>query len=148
MANGSPIFAAKLLGLHWSYPADCNVCFFDRERVFGPSKTLRGIGAAVLATAGGAVLFGIDWRTGVLVGASAMAGDLISSFTKRRLGLAPSSRAWALDQVPEALLPVIVCEQAFAFTPTEIAMVVVLFFVAAVLLSRLLFSMGLRKQPY
>ena len=38
---------------------------------------------------------------GLLVAATAMAGDLLSSFLKRRLALAPSSQAIGLDQIPE-----------------------------------------------
>jgi CDP-2,3-bis-(O-geranylgeranyl)-sn-glycerol synthase len=148
LSNGSPIFAATIFGSRWSYPVDCYLLFLDRRRLFGASKTVRGIVAAVLATAGGAALMGIDWGAGILVGVSAMAGDLVSSFIKRRLGMAPSSRAWGFDQVPEALIPVIICQDAFAFTLAEMAAVVALFFVADVLLSQVLFSVGLRKQPY
>jgi hypothetical protein len=32
------------------------------------------------------------------------AGDLLSSFVKRRMGLAPHAQAFMLDQAPEALL--------------------------------------------
>jgi CDP-2,3-bis-(O-geranylgeranyl)-sn-glycerol synthase len=148
LSNGSPIFAAKIFGSRWSYPVDCYLLFFDRRRLFGASKTVRGMVVAVLTAAGGAALMGIDWRAGMLVGVSAMAGDLVSSFTKRRLGMAPSSRAWGLDQIPEALVPAIVCQDAFSFTPAEMAAIVAGFFVADVVLSQVLFLVGLRKQPY
>ena len=51
VANGAPLVAKQLLGHRFSYPVDCNVLFSDRSRLFGSSKTIRGLVAAVLATA-------------------------------------------------------------------------------------------------
>ena len=46
-------------------------------------------------------IVGLAWTIGLVVGTTAMAGDLFSSFLKRRLDLPPSSKATGLDQVPE-----------------------------------------------
>ena len=70
---------------------------------FGPSKTIRGVVLATLATAAAAGVLGLGWKVGALLGVVAMAGDLLASFIKRRLGLAPSSQAVGLDQIPEVL---------------------------------------------
>jgi hypothetical protein len=78
------------------------------KQLFGPSKTLRGLVVSVVATTLSAPALGLAWTTGLLAGAAAMAGDLGSSFIKRRMGLPSSSRALGLDQVPEALLPELV----------------------------------------
>jgi hypothetical protein len=43
----------------------------------------------------GAPLIGLGPEVGVLVGSLAMAGDLVSSFVKRRMDLPPSNRARA-----------------------------------------------------
>ena len=67
--------------------------FRDGRTWFGTSKTVRGIVLAVLATTGAASLLGLGWKTGTLVGAMAMVGDLFASFVKRRLGLISSSQA-------------------------------------------------------
>lgn len=148
LANGSPIFATKLFGQRWAYPVDGHLRFVDGRRFFGPSKTLRGVVLATLVTAGGAAYIGVGWLAGALLGCSAMGGDLCSSFVKRRLGMAPSSKALGLDQIPEALFPVIVCQHWFHFTGTEIAVIIILFFVGSILLSQILFAVGLRNQPY
>jgi hypothetical protein len=42
----------------------------------------------------------LRWRLRALIAASAMAGDCLSSFIKRRLGLERSSMTLGLDQYP------------------------------------------------
>src|SRR5437763_699740 len=94
LANGTPVIAKKMVGRHYSYPLDGNLTFADGRPVLGRSKTIRGVVLAVLVTTAGASLIGLGWKTGLLVGSFAMAGDLFSSFCKRRLGLPASSQIW------------------------------------------------------
>ena len=77
-----------------------------------------------------------------------MAGDLFSSFCKRRFGLPSSSRASGLDQIPESLLPLLACRNLLALTITDIAVCVVMFVVGEIVLSRLLYAVHLRDRPY
>ena len=79
---------------------------------------------------------------------TAMSGDLLSSFLKRRLGLAPSSRATGLDQIPESLLPALFCRQAFALTTADIIATTVMFFVGEIVFARLFAEFHLRDRPY
>jgi CDP-diglyceride synthetase len=148
LANGTPVIAKKMLGDQYSYPLDGNLTFADGRPVFGRSKTIRGIALAVLVTMAGALLSGLGWRIGLLVGAFAMAGDLFSSFCKRRLGLPSSSRASGLDQVPESLLPLLACRDLLALTALDIVVCVVMFVIGEVVLSRLLYAIRLRDRPY
>ncbi|HYZ41656.1 MAG TPA: CDP-archaeol synthase, partial [Stellaceae bacterium] len=76
------------------------------------------------------------------------AGDLFSSFSKRRLNLPSSSRASGLDQIPESLFPLLACRQLMALAPIDIAVTVAVFFVGEVVLSRVLFAFRLRDRPY
>ena len=85
---------------------------------------------------------------GALVGSAAMAGDIFSSFVKRRLRLPPSSRATGLDQIPESLFPLLACRSVLALTVADIAIGVVLFFVGEIVLSRLLYRLRVRAHPY
>jgi CDP-2,3-bis-(O-geranylgeranyl)-sn-glycerol synthase len=148
LANGTPVFASKIFGGRFSRPIDGGMRFLDGRPLFGPSKTIRGALLAILATTAGAPLIGLDWKIGTVMGLSAMIGDLISSFTKRRLAMASSSQASGLDQIPESLLPLLACRGALALTYLDMLIVLVLFFVGEVLLSRLLFKLGLRDRPY
>jgi hypothetical protein len=77
-----------------------------------------------------------------------MIGDLLSSFCKRRLGLTPSSPAIGLDQVPESLFPFLACREALSLTAADIGAGMAIFFVGEVLLSRVLYALGLRDRPY
>jgi CDP-2,3-bis-(O-geranylgeranyl)-sn-glycerol synthase len=149
MANGTPVFAKKLLPGFLPSPIDGGTTLIiDGRPLFGPSKTLRGLVVSVVATTLSAPVLGLAWTTGLLAGAAAMAGDLGSSFMKRRMGLPSSSRALGLDQVPEALLPALVCKSLLTLTLVDIAVIVALFTLGEMLLSRLLFKLHVRDQPY
>jgi len=148
IANGTPIIADGLLGRSLAYPIDGGTNFIDGRALLGPSKTIRGTVAAVLASSACAPLFGIAWTTGFVIGLAAMAGDLTSSFVKRRLSRPPSSRALGLDQIPESLFPALACRGLLALTATDVIVVVALFCVGELALSYLLFKLHLRKEPY
>jgi CDP-diglyceride synthetase len=148
LANGTPVIAKKALGRYYSYPLDGNLTFADGRPVFGRSKTIRGVTLAVLVTTAAAPIIGLGWRIGFLVGSFAMAGDLFSSFCKRRLGLPSSSRASGLDQIPESLLPLLACRDLLALTVGDIVVCVVIFVIGEVVLSRLLYAFRLRDRPY
>lgn len=148
LANGAPILAQNLLRDNWQYPVDCGRNFPDGRPLFGVSKTWRGIAAALVAATIGAVGVGLSAATGLWLGIGAMAGDLMSSFVKRRLGIAPSGMALGIDQVPEVLIPLLLVQQKVALTTSEIAAVTVLFLIIELLLSRVLYHLHIRKQPY
>ena len=147
VANGTPVIAERLLGRFLSYPLDAGKTFIDGRPLFGSSKTIRGIIVAVIAASACAPVFGVAWTTGFLIGLAAMAGDLVSSFVKRRIGYPPSSRALGLDQIPESLLPALACTSLLALTAADVILVVALFSVGELILSRLLFKMHIREQP-
>lgn len=148
VANGTPVLAKRMLGDRLSHPLDSGLPFFDGRPLFGRSKTIRGVLIAIVATTLAAPLLGLEFRIGAVVGGTAMVGDLLSSFTKRRLGMPASSRAMALDQVPESALPLLACRDALSLTTADILVGTAVFLVGEVLLSRLLFKMHVRDQPY
>ena len=148
LANTTPLFAKKILGARLSYPLDGGIRFFDGRPLLGSSKTIRGVVLAVAVTSAAAPLIGLEVAIGALLGIVAMAGDLFSSFVKRRLDMAPSSRAVGLDQIPEALFPLLACRGLLPLTFADIAATVVVFFVGEVVLSRSFYRLGLRDRPY
>jgi CDP-2,3-bis-(O-geranylgeranyl)-sn-glycerol synthase len=148
LANGTPVVAKKVLGKRFACPLDRGVKFVDGRPLFGRSKTIRGVLLAVLVTMAGALLIGLRWQVGFLVGSLAMIGDLVSSFLKRRMALPPSSRASGLDQVPEALIPLLACRNPLSLTMADIGAATTLFFIGEVLLSRVLYAFRLRDRPY
>jgi CDP-2,3-bis-(O-geranylgeranyl)-sn-glycerol synthase len=148
LANGSPVIAKRIFGDRYAMAIDCNIRFVDGRPLFGRSKTVRGIVTSLVVTALAAPLIGLQIKIGLLVAAAAMAGDLLSSFLKRRFGLAPSSKATGLDQIPEALFPLLACRSMLSLTAIDIAAGCAIFFVGEVLLSHLFFRLRLRDRPY
>ncbi len=148
LANGTPLVLRKALGKRLAYPVDGDRDFIDGHPVFGPAKTLRGLAGAVALSVAAAPLVGLDWRIGLAVGSLAMAGDLFSSFVKRRLGRASSSPFVGLDQIPDSLFPLLACMGPLGLTPADVAISVALFFVGELLVSRVLYAFDLRERPY
>jgi len=148
LANGTPVVARKILEERIAWPVDAGVRFFDGQPLFGASKTVRGLVFSVMFTTLGASLMGLGWKIGFVVGSTSMAGDLFSSFIKRRLKMPASSRATGLDQIPESLFPLLACQQALDLGVTEILAVVIISFVGSVVLSPVLYRLNIRKRPY
>jgi len=148
IANGTPVVAKRLLGRFLRYPLDAGVTFIDGRAILGSSKTIRGVLVSVIATSVCAPLLGFAWTTGLLISLAAMAGDLFSSFIKRRIGYPPSSKALGLDQIPESLLPALACKSILALTFTDVILIVALFSVGNLLVSRLLYKIHLRDEPH
>ncbi|MDO9047121.1 MAG: CDP-archaeol synthase [Methylobacter sp.] len=147
-ANGAPVLINKALGKHWAWPVDNKLKLRDGRRLFGDTKTWRGLCAAIFFTTLVAFLSGIEPLTGVLFGALTMAGDLLASFIKRRMGRSESSRARGLDTVPESLLPILLLKEPLALSLIDIILIVALFFLIEELISPVLYRLHIRKRPY
>jgi CDP-2,3-bis-(O-geranylgeranyl)-sn-glycerol synthase len=148
LANGTPVIAQRLLGKFLNQPLDGGALFFDGQPFFGPSKTIRGVILSVLITTGIAPAIGLEWKIGLIAATAAMAGDLLSSFWKRRLKMPPSSRATGLDQILECLFPALACQSILGLTIIDVASVVFIFVVGEMVLSSLLFKWGVRDRPF
>jgi len=147
-ANGAPILARLALGGRWRRPVDGGRVLSDGRPLFGPKKTLAGLVAALLASTLLAWTLDLGWLVGLLSGAAAMLGDLLSSFLKRRMGLRPSAMALGLDQIPESLFPLALCAPLLGLSWTRVLLLTLAFVVLELLLSRIAFHLGLRRHPY
>ena len=148
IANGTPVILKKMFGDRFSQPIDGGLLFFDQRRLLGPSKTIRGALVSVVVTTLAAPLLGLEASTGALVASTAIVGDLISSFIKRRLDFAPSSRVMGLDQIPESLFPLLACRGQLSLTWIDILTGVAVFSLGAVLLSPVFHRIGIRDRPF
>ncbi|MBS0640376.1 MAG: CDP-archaeol synthase [Proteobacteria bacterium] len=148
IANGVPVLARKFLRDRYGWPLDGGLVLSDGHRLFGRSKTVRGIVLSIVAGIVLAPLFGLGADLGAGIAACAMAGDLFSSFCKRRLGMESSSQALGLDQVPESLLPLLWSAPVLGFGAADILLGVVVFLVGELAISRLLFRLHIRERPY
>jgi CDP-diglyceride synthetase len=148
VANGAPVIARNLLGDHASQPIDFGILWYDRKPLLGRSKTFRGLVCSLLATAIAAVILGWDWKIGLLAAAFAMAGDLLSSFLKRRFGLPSSARATGLDQIPESTVPTVLLASKLGLSWPDVVVTTCVFLVGAIILSKVLYRLRIRRRPY
>jgi len=137
VANITPVIVSLLLGKRCSAPIDGGFRLKDKRPLLGPSKTIRGVLASVLATSLLAPLFGLAPAAGAGFAGLAMLGDMFSSFVKRRLGIASSRSAPLLDQLPESLLPLWLMQPVVGGTTTEILAATAIFIFVDLVLSRL-----------
>ncbi|MFA6466204.1 MAG: CDP-archaeol synthase [Desulfurivibrionaceae bacterium] len=103
--NLLPPLASLALGDRLGRPLDHGATWFDGRPLFGPHKTIRGILASLVGCTLAFPLLGVSWQTAACAATLLMAGDLLSSFIKRRLHLASGESVFGLDQIFEALLP-------------------------------------------
>jgi uncharacterized protein len=135
----------------WSTPLDLGYHLRDGKPLLGSHKTFRGflggLGAGLLA---GAIL-GIPWWLGFGAGLLSMAGDLISSFIKRRLGISSGQIVPVLDQGFEGLLPLMMFAPYFWLGAGDILLLTVLFgfgaFVGSLFLNRVLLTIPFANYP-
>ncbi|MEA3410280.1 MAG: CDP-archaeol synthase [Pseudomonadota bacterium] len=148
VANGTPVILEYLFDKRLRHPVDGGARFVDGKPLLGTSKTWRGLLGAILVTPLVAQSVGLGAQTGLIVAVAAMLGDLASSFTKRRMDIPPSGMALGLDQIPEALLPLIAMRSVIDLSVGEIVFLVAAFTLLELLLSRILFRLRIRKRPY
>lgn len=129
IANLSPIIGQRLLGNRFASPLDCGSRFLDGRPLLGSSKTWRGYLFAIPITILCAWVEGLDIETGLVFSLAALLGDSLTSFIKRRLGLASGGHAPGLDQVLESLLPLLMVQQKFDLALAGILGVVMAFII-------------------
>lgn len=135
VANSAPVVGGLALRGWMNRPLDGGASWFDGRPLFGSSKTVRGLALSLVVTAAAASVIGRGPIFGLSIAALAMAGDLVSSFVKRRLALPSGATAPLLDQVPESLLPALFAAWSLAFGVAETAAVVLAFSILGLLLS-------------
>lgn len=107
-AHTAPWGTGFLLKHHLAAPIDGGMTLADGRRLLGDHKTWRGLVAALLTCALAAALLGYPVALGIDFAILALAGDAASSLIKRRLRLEPGAEFPGLDQIPEALTPLLI----------------------------------------
>ncbi|MFG1518945.1 MAG: CDP-2,3-bis-(O-geranylgeranyl)-sn-glycerol synthase [Thermoplasmataceae archaeon] len=105
---------------------DFNRNFIDGKRILGDGKTWSGfIGGSLLASVAGLIIYSLDYiKSGLFypygssisyafililsMSFSALVGDAIGSFTKRRIGLNRGANGSLLDQLPFILFTLLI----------------------------------------
>ena len=136
-ANSTPVIVSRIMGARFAAPLDAHVVLRDGRPLFGSHKTWRGLLAGTIASSLVSAWLDGGLLIGAAFGALSLAGDLNSSFIKRRLGR--KSGAWSplLDQVPEALLPMLVFKDSLGLDPVTIAGTILAFTILDLLVTKL-----------
>ncbi len=127
-AHVAPWAAGRALGHRWAAPIDAGATLWDGRRLLGDHKTWRGVVASALLCALLSPLLAYSVWLGLAFAALAMGADLLSSFLKRRLSLAPGREVPGLDQIPEALVPLLWLAPALQIHWLTVALLTSLFF--------------------
>jgi hypothetical protein len=135
-ANATPVMIGRIMGPRYAAPVDGYRVLPDHHPVFGPHKTWRGLVTGVLAAGLAGLLLGAGLTVGAVFGAAALAGDLLSSFIKRRLGSTSGKSFPLLDQLPEALLPMFILRGALGLEAGTIVVTALVFTVLDLIAER------------
>jgi CDP-2,3-bis-(O-geranylgeranyl)-sn-glycerol synthase len=122
-ANAVPVIVGKLAQGRASAPLDFGRVLPDGERLFGSHKTWRGLASGIVACALLAVWFDLPVWLGAGFAALSLFADACSSAVKRRMRLKPGSEVLWLDQLGEALVPLLVFSGPLGLQAGEISLV-------------------------
>lgn len=150
VANSVPWAIGRALGRHWSASIDKGLVLRDGERLLGSHKTWRGLISGTLGAGVVGIFTGLSFTLGASVGAISLLADLLSSAVKRRLRLRPGTEIPGVDQVPEALLPLLIFAPALQIGMLAIVGVTAVFLILDVLVTRLRHprsAVGGRRTP-
>ncbi len=143
VANAAPVIISRLLKHRLNHPIDLGKKLTDGYPLLGRSKTWRGLLGALIFTSISAWLLSHSPLIGTYIAIAAMAGDLISSFIKRRLKKASSSQMLLLDGIPECALPLMIMVDTFNLQWFSFIALIVLFVSIELSLSKLLHKLHL-----
>ena len=141
-ANAVPVIVGKLAGDRAAQPLDFGRVMPDGERLLGSHKTWRGLISGIAACSLLAAYFGLPVGLGAGFAALSLLADACSSAAKRRMKLKPGSEVLGLDQLAEALVPLLVFARPLELQLSEIVGVTAGF----VVLDRA--TVGLRRRRW
>lgn len=133
-----------------STPLDGRRTLPDGRRLLGDGKTVRGAGGGLLVATVIGVTAGASLAAAFLVAGSAMAGDLLGSFVKRRLGRDRGAPLLLLDQL-DALLPLALVEwrwHLLGLSGQALAALAAAIFIVQLAGNYILYRMGKKAVPW
>jgi len=149
--NFAPPLSSHVLDDKWSRPLDGFCNFPDGRPLFGSHKTVRGVLAGISAGMLIGLLLGFPWWLGLSTGVLSMAGDLYSSFLKRRLSFISGDVVPGLDQLPEGIFPFLALAPYFSLSFMYVFLCVLTFGIGAyfgsVFLNQVLLGMPYKSYP-
>lgn len=150
LANMTPPFTRFWHG--WNAPVS--------ERWLGSHKTVVGALAGILVALGAAfVQSRMDWTgslvdyrqwplIGLLLGAGAIGGDILKSFFKRRMKIAPGGRWIPADQLDFGIGALILISPLAHLSWTDVAAILAITFAGDILINHVAFRLHIRDTAW
>ncbi len=136
-SNAAPVVLSKLMRERAGTPLDFGYTLPDGERLFGDHKTWRGLFFGIAVSALVSSVLGVAAWIGVGFAAASLLGDALSSAVKRRMRLRPGTEVPGLDQIGEALLPLVLFADLLSLRFWGIVAVTVAFILIDLAMTRL-----------
>jgi len=137
IANTIAWLAALIFGTEFAAPLDFGITLRDGSRLLGDHKTWRGLVSAAVVCGAMTQSFHLGLLPGAAFGTLALLGDAAASFVKRRLRLAPGTEVVGLDQLPEALAPLLILQRPLGLRLGECLVIAAIFGVLDVAVTKM-----------
>lgn len=150
VANGLAVLATRLKQRH---PIDFGRSFVDGRRIFGDGKTFEGFAIGVLAGSTIGWLPNLAYQVltpldAAVMSASALLGDLLGAFIKRRLCMPRGYPAFPLDQLDFLLMALLVYSLYHSLSLFVIAFAVVVTPLIHRATNIAAYRLRLKKEPW
>jgi len=145
--NGIPPMVSLFIGDRYRMAVDCGLQWFDGRPIFGSHKTIRGVTAATVFGLFVYPLLGVTWQVAGVAAFLAMTGDLFSSFIKRRSMFYSGKEVVVLDQLFEALFPLLFLNRYLELNLKQNSIILILFITTSYCFSRLWLHITGRPLP-
>lgn len=150
LANMSPPFLRFWRG--WNPPVD--------HRRFGAHKTVLGIAVAIAVAVATTAMqawldlpygprVGVHWLpAGLAFGIGVAGGDLLKSYAKRRRQIAPGKPWVPFDQLDFVVGALVLVGPYAGLGPLDVALVLLVSFLADLAVNRLSYRLGIKRTPW
>jgi len=151
LANGAAPLASKLPR---RTPLDLGLNWFDGRRIFGDGKTFEGLGLGLLGGFIGGVLSSPvinqyrDPLFTLLVAFSALMGDLIGAFIKRRIGLPRGSPLAPLDQLDFLLMGLAAAASRICISAMDLLLAIAITLIMHVSTNYAAYVLRVKQEPW
>jgi len=152
IANATPPVFSKFNVLGLRRPVDGGKLWIDGRRILGDGKTWQGLILGTLV--GGLIGFLLEhfgygsFSLGLLMGFSALAGDMVGSFIKRRLGMKRGANAGLLDSLDFLTAGILISYPFVRWKSGEILLLLIATPIVHRIANIIGFKLKLKKEPW
>jgi uncharacterized protein len=140
VTNAAPLVATGFFSKGSCRPLDNGRRLADGHPVLGRNKTLCGLLSGIGAAGALSLPIGLPLAMGLSIAGASLSGDLLTSFIKRRLGLAEGETVYLLDHLLEGALPLLLCKDLYSIS-WSLSLVLLMLFIGCGLVGSLVVNL-------